>query len=241
MPEDLLNILFWDIDGTLVKTSKSGLYAFDQAAREIWKQGFDFEQVEAAGMTDNYIAAQIIELITGRSATPDEVEELTRRYEKLLPAQLYGRGGVIMPSVREILDALDDQDDFLCLLLTGNSRAGSEIKLKYFELDYYFDFRMSAFCDTYYNRVDIAKCAAAALAKVRKDMSTSKIFVVGDTPNDIKCGKAINAYTIGVATGRFSVGELESGSPWWAVETLPQPEVFMEKLRSVTAGNENAG
>lgn len=225
-----MNILFWDIDGTLVKTSKSGIYAFEQATREIWKQSVDFDKVEAAGMTDNYIAAQIIELTTGRQASSEEVNTLTRRYEELLPTQLYARGGKIMPSVREILDYVEEQDDYLSLLLTGNSKTGAEIKLKYFELDYYFDFRLSAFCDTYLNRIDIAKCGAAAVKKLQHTVGTHNIFVIGDTPNDIDCGKAINAYTIAVATGRYTLSELQECSPWWAVETLPQPADFIRKL-----------
>lgn len=225
-----MNILFWDIDGTLIKTSKSGIYAFAQATSEIWKQEVDFDKVEAAGMTDNYIAAQIIEIITGRPATAQEVAELTRRYEELLPAQLYARGGRIMPHVREILDYLEDQDEFLCLLLTGNSRTGSEIKLKYFELDHYFNFEMSAFCDMYYKRVDIAKCAAAAVAKLRENVDMSKVYVIGDTPNDIDCGKSIGAYTIAVATGRYTVDQLAACSPWWTVEALPAPDEFVKKL-----------
>lgn len=226
-----MNIIFWDIDGTLMRTAKAGIYAFDQATRELWKQDADLEKIEAAGMTDNYIAAQIVEQITGRQAAPEEVAALTRRYEQLLPGHLYGRGGRLMPFVWEILDYLDEQDDFLSLLLTGNSKTGSQIKLTYFELDHYFNFELSAFCDTNYKRVDIAKCAAAAVAKLRQSVAGSKIFVIGDTPHDIDCGKAIGAYTIGVATGRYDLAQLTACSPWWALETLPEPAVFVEKLR----------
>lgn len=230
-----MNILFWDIDGTLVKTSKSGIYAFEQATHDIWKQSVDFDKIEAAGMTDNYIAAQVIELVTGRQASAEEVAALTKRYEELLPTQLYARGGRIMPSVREILDYVDEQDDYLSLLLTGNSKTGSEIKLKYFELDYYFNWELSAFCDTYYSRIDIAKCAAAAVEKLQHAVGTHTIFVIGDTPNDIACGKSIGAYTIAVATGHYTVEQLKDCSPWWAVEKLPNPSEFAEKLRSVNS------
>lgn len=228
-----MNILFWDIDGTLVKTSKSGIYAFEQATCELWKQSVDFDKIEAAGMTDNYIAAQIIELITGRQASREEVAALTHRYEQLLAAQLYARGGKIMPSVRDILEYVEEQDDYLSLLLTGNSKTGADIKLKYFELDYYFNFEFSAFCDTYYSRIDIAKCGAAAVDKLQHAVGTHNVFVIGDTPNDINCGKAIGAYTIAVATGHYTLDELQACSPWWAVERLPQPAEFIEKLNTL--------
>jgi phosphoglycolate phosphatase-like HAD superfamily hydrolase len=225
-----LNIFFWDIDGTLIRTNKAGLYAFEQATAELWQSEFDFHQIETAGMTDNYIAAQIIKKITGREADEQEIITLTERYEQLLPGHLTARGGRIMPSVHEILARLEDRADCLSLLLTGNSRSGSEVKLEYFELARYFDFSRSAFCDRHFNRLQIANCAASAIQNLRKTETAVRIFVIGDTPHDIRCGQSIQAYTIGVATGGFTVAELEACSPWWAVTALPPAGEFMQKL-----------
>ena len=224
-----MNIFFWDIDGTLVRTSKSGIYAFAQATRELWKHNVNFDSIEAAGMTDNYIAAQIIAQAAGRSATEEEISALVRRYEQLLPAELCSRGGRIMPSVKEILEELDGRRDCMQLLLTGNSRTGAEVKLKYFELDHYFDFDHSAFCDVHQERISIARCGEAAVKALRGEENDT-VFIIGDTPHDIACGKAIGARTVAVATGRYTLQELKQHEPWWAAETLPNPSSFLEKL-----------
>ncbi|HXJ75124.1 MAG TPA: HAD hydrolase-like protein [Candidatus Dormibacteraeota bacterium] len=43
---------------------------------------------------------------------------------------------------------------------------------------------------------------------------------MGDTPKDIECAAAIGARCLAVATGRYSVPELEKYSPSWTVESL---------------------
>ena len=35
-----------------------------------------------------------------------------------------------------------------------------------------------------------------------------RVFVIGDTPADLECGRGVGARAIGVATGRYSVQEL---------------------------------
>jgi phosphoglycolate phosphatase len=225
-----LNILFWDIDGTLMRTSKAGLYAFEQATKELWDATVDFDQIKSAGMTDHYIGAQIIEKLTGRHPLAEEIMALTGRYEQLLPIYLTKKDGRVMPSVFEILDVLARRSDYKLLLLTGNSRRGAEIKLAYFDLIQYFDVANSAFCDGHAKRGEIARAARQTLQSVYGSVSSLRIFVIGDTPHDIQCGKEIDAYTIGVATGSYSLEELNGHSPWWAVETLPPAAEFIVKI-----------
>lgn len=226
----MLNILFWDIDGTLIRTDKAGLYAFAQATTELWGKMVDFDNIATAGMTDNYIARQIIEEACGRTAGKAEINSLCRRYEELLPGELAARKGLVLPKVAAILSHLQAREDYKLLLLTGNSRMGAQIKLKHFALAQYFDFTGSAFAEQFEQRGDIARNALTIVRSNWGDPKQHKIYVIGDTPHDIKCGKGIGAYTISVATGRYSIEELQSFYPWWSVETLPEPIIFETKL-----------
>lgn len=226
-----MNILFWDIDGTLIRTSKAGLFALEQAVQELWAKKVDFDRIYAAGMTDNYIAGQIIAQLLQREATAAEIHALCRRYEELLAVFLQQRDGWLLPSVREILQALADRPDYASLLLTGNSPAGAKIKMQHFGLAQYFDFSCSAFCDAeVVERVDIARQARKNVEETYGSASEHRLFVIGDTPNDIACGKAIGAYTIGVATGGYELPALVACEPWWALPELPTAAVFLEKL-----------
>ena len=226
-----MDIFFWDIDGTLIRTDKAGLYAFEQAVRELWNSPVDYRQIHSAGMTDYSIARQIIERIAGRPASYQEVKELTGRYEELLQEHLVQREGKVMPAVREILTVLQE-NGALSVLLTGNSRKGAEMKMRKFGLEGFFDFTHSAFCEDSPDRDDVAR---RALANARRLAAAhqARIFVIGDTPNDIRCGKMIGAYTIGVATGTFSEPELAAHDPWWSLPHLPPAPEFMKKLAGI--------
>ena len=223
-----MDIFFWDIDGTLIRTDKAGLYAFEQAVRELWDSPVDFRQIHSAGMTDYSIARQIIEAIVARPASHQEVKNLTGRYEELLLEHLAQREGRVMPAVSEILSALQAKGA-LSLLLTGNSRKGAEMKMRKFSLGGFFDFEHSAFCEDSPNRDDVANRALQKILS-RFEAGSSRLFVIGDTPNDIRCGKMIGAYTISVATGTFSESELASHEPWWSLPHLPPAPLFVEKV-----------
>lgn len=225
-----MNILFWDIDGTLLRTAKAGLYAFQQAAQDLYGTSADFSTITTAGMTDCHISAQIIQQVTGQTPAAEKIKALVRRYEELVAVHLRARQGEVIAGVEPILAYLHEQDDYLSLLLTGNTSIGAEAKLTRYEIAKYFDFQASAFGDTCYNRLEIAKNALANAGQ-RYQLENSKIFVIGDTPHDIRCGQSIQAYTIAVATGTFSVEELLANDPWWAVSHLPEPTEFTAKIK----------
>jgi len=229
-----VKIIFWDIDGTLVRTGKAGLYAFEEAVAELWSVRVDFSKIGTAGATDYSIASEIIRTATGRAAQEAEVVGLTRRYEELLEQHLEKREGWVLPSILDILESLQDSG-FKSLLLTGNSRRGAELKMKKFDLEHFFDFDLSAFCENSLIRDEVA---LRALQKARSLAGTDspEVFVIGDTPNDIRCGKSIGAYTIGVSTGTFSLEELLFHCPWWAVEQLPAAAEFLSKINFDQAG-----
>lgn len=225
-------ILYWDIDGTLIRTAKAGLYAFEQAVAELYCREIDFAKLITSGMTDNHIAAQIIQNILERQPSGQDISALTQRYEAVLPVHLAARKGLILPAVQDILEALHPNENYVSLLLTGNSRGGAKIKLDYFDLAQYFNFAASAFCEHRLERNDIARYALETVKNLYPDVTPDNIYIIGDTPNDIACGKAIGARTIAVATGNYSVEILSGQAPWWAVKQLPAPAEFIAKLSS---------
>ena len=53
------------------------------------------------------------------------------------------------------------------------------------------------------------------------------MFVIGDTPHDIACATAIGARTIAVATGGYTLEELQPHRPWRVFSELPPPGDFL--------------
>ena len=221
-------VLLWDIDGTLLSTGRAGILALEDAAQEVLGTSVDFSALKTAGLTDFQVAALAIET-AGADPDPETVERFIRVYERELPDRLHARRGTVLPEVEAILAHLESRADVVSLLLTGNTEAGAAAKLHHYGLNGYF----TGGCFS----VDGAE--RAAVARRARDLAAERIgaapapertWVIGDTPHDVECGQAIEARTLAVATGTYSVTELEAHGPSAVVEELPGPYAFLELL-----------
>ena len=219
-------VLFWDIDGTLLTTGRAGVFAWEDAVRELTGRDFELSRVRIAGMTDFQIAVKTFEAL-GIAADADLLHRLVDRYGELLPSSLPRRKGRVLPNVREILDHLQSRPDVRSYLLTGNTRAGATAKLTHYDLLQYFPH--GAFAEDAGERATIAS-RALKLARQSAAVATEAAFVIGDTPHDIHCANAIDARTIAVATGGYTVEELRPHNPWQVFEELPPPEDFIRLI-----------
>jgi hypothetical protein len=57
-----------------------------------------------------------------------------------------------------------------------------------------------------------------------------KIFVIGDTPRDIECGRAIGANTVAIATGHYSMEELSTHTPDFLFADFSETDRVLECL-----------
>ena len=227
-----MKLVYWDIDGTLINTGRAGLYAIEEVFHTLpGKEHLPVPKIAAGGRTDNYICQQLLYKATGIMPTDDEVSTFCRGYEKKLLKWLKVKQdeGVIFHHVRSILAAFAEKEGYKQLLLTGNSVYGAQMKLDFFDLSQYFDFAHSGFACQYYYRDDLAK-NAYRIAKDAWGDAIEDMFVIGDTPYDIQCGKAIGAKTISVATGHYDYDHLASCKPWKLIKELPEPEAFQALL-----------
>jgi len=230
--------LFWDIDGTLITTGGAGMFAWNDAVRDVTGHDFDLRSaVRSAGFTDYQIGVRTFELL-GIPATATDVDRLVRRYEELLPGSLHRKEGRVLPNVRAILERLaTDRPDVRSYLLTGNTAAGAHAKLTFYGLS---DLIMrGAFCVDATARAGIA-ARAVAMARDEDPTGAGAAIVIGDTPHDIECANAVGAKTIAVATGGYALAELMAHQPWHGCEELPGPEDFLRLIDTVPVAAESA-
>jgi phosphoglycolate phosphatase len=225
-------VLFWDIDGTLLTTGKAGVPAWEEAVKEVVGHDFQLSKFRIAGLTDYQIAVRTFELL-GVDVNGDQIRRMVKRYEELLPEALPLKQGRVLPNVREILDRLVQRSDVRSYLLTGNTRGGARAKLTHYDLFRYFP--DGAFAEDASDRSIIA-ARALELARRAGPVSDQGVFVVGDTPHDIQCANAIGARTVAVATGGYSLDELESHHPWRAFAELPSADEFIRLIDEARAG-----
>lgn len=222
-------ILFWDIDGTLLTTARAGIFAWEDAVQNILNLSLDLQLLHTAGLTDLEIARLIIEKNNFHHLEKDTDQKLLRYYEYSLPKRLPERIGEVLPNIIPILEALKTRSDVTSFLLTGNTKAGAKAKLTHYGLSSYFE--KGAFSDDGENRPEIARSALQRAKEFfTEKINLEHIFVIGDTPYDIICGKEIGAKTIAVASGVYSQEDLEQHHPWWICKNLPDPLSFLRKL-----------
>lgn len=226
-----MKLLYWDIDGTLLNTGRAGLYAIEEVFHAMQGQDAPIPDISAGGRTDNYICQQLLYKATGVMPTDEEVWAFCRDYEsKLLKwLKLKQEESVVFEPVRDILAFFADKKEFKQLLLTGNSVYGARMKLDFSGLSPYFDFDHSGFACQFYYRDDLARHAYDLACRAWGD-EIEDIYVIGDTPYDIQCGKAISAKTISVSTGHYTYETLASYKPWKLVRRLPEPAEFLQLL-----------
>jgi phosphoglycolate phosphatase-like HAD superfamily hydrolase len=106
-------------------------------------------------------------------------------------------------------------------LLTGNIRLGAEIKLRRYAL--WDEFAMGAFGDDDEDRNQIAVIASVRGSQwLGRKLRGEEMLVVGDTPRDIECARAIGARMLAVATGGASWNQLHSHQPDRLVSSLEE-------------------
>jgi phosphoglycolate phosphatase-like HAD superfamily hydrolase len=104
-------------------------------------------------------------------------------------------------------------------LLTGNSEKAAKIKLVHFALEHRFAF--GGFGDHRTCRNDVARDAwQAASDHLQTRFDENQIWVIGDTPLDVECGRAINARTVAVLTGGFDRQTMAESQPDFLLDDL---------------------
>jgi phosphoglycolate phosphatase-like HAD superfamily hydrolase len=221
--------LFWDIDGTLITTGGAGPRAWERAAAELLGRDDGLAGIDTSGVSDAQIAVQLCRVAGVRQANMPSV--LLEAIERLLPEELAAGDGRVLPNVRENLEALSEREDVVNMLLTGNVAANAWSKLEFFGLSRFFG-AGGAFSVEGTDRAGIARRARSLAAEhAGGELAGEQMVVIGDTPHDIACGKAIGARTVGVASGRvYRLADLERAKPWRAFAALPDPARLLAAL-----------
>jgi phosphoglycolate phosphatase-like HAD superfamily hydrolase len=203
-------VLLFDIDGTLIDAGGAGQAAMEQAVLDLFGDLGPVEGIPAAGRTDRAIGRDLFDYYS-IPATDENWSRYLDTYFARLPGSLRTRQGAILPGVESLIEHLSGHDEVFLGLLTGNFARGAQLKLEHFGLHHHF--RTGGYGDGHLHRDDVARDALVAVREHLPDTTPDKIWVIGDTPSDIQCGRAIGANVLAVATGIFDSDELARHQP----------------------------
>lgn len=202
-------LLLFDIDGTLT-IGGPGKTAFGHALKRTYGTAGPIVNHDFSGKTDPLI---LRELLTAAGHTSREIQAGLPGFWDLYLAELQARitadPVTVLPGVRALLDALADRNDVYLGLVTGNVRGGARVKLGSAGL--WEHFPIGAFGCDHEVRDELPPVALQrARAQWGRPFRGEDTVVIGDTPRDVACGKAVGAATVAVTTGRFPAAALQS-------------------------------
>jgi phosphoglycolate phosphatase-like HAD superfamily hydrolase len=227
---ELLKVLLFDIDGTLLHASPCGRLAFQDALCEVTGVDDCLEDISFHGQTDPIIWRRIC----AKHGLVDS-EDLEKRFYAIYEQKLEIRlregngGGRLCPGIPELLEKLSSRPDIFLSILTGNIEYGANAKLKAFGLDRFF--HRGAYGSDHGDRNMLGPIAMArASAKTGIRIRPDQCWVIGDTPWDIACGKALGGRTLGVCTGSFKRDQLIEAGADRVLEDLSDMHAFTEVM-----------
>jgi phosphoglycolate phosphatase-like HAD superfamily hydrolase len=225
-----LHVCLFDIDGTLIASGGAGKAALEAALAAEYGIPCISDRLTLSGRTDTAILADIFALHE-LEHSGEAARRLLDTYLSHLPTHLAKCQGLVLPGILELLLQLHERDDVLLGLLTGNIRAGAQIKLSHHGLWDFFAF--GGFGDLHLDRDDVAREALEeATRRLTGGVIPGRVWVVGDTPLDIRCARAIGAKAIAVATGWHGVAELNEHKPDLLLEDLGDASPLLRLIGS---------
>ena len=229
-----MRILLWDIDGTLIRSVRTGGYKVYTipVLEEIFGTAGRLADMQVSGMTDLQI---VFEALRDAGITQEQilsraevlVSRLTEEARKVT-----GNGAKffeLLPGARETLEALAAHPRYESALVTGNIKPMAELKMELVGLDRFFTLP-GAFGDESHNRRDLPASAAERIRKhLQMELAPEQFIVIGDTPNDIDCARHFGARAVAVGTGRFySTEEIHKHKPDKFLPDLSNPDLVLK-------------
>jgi phosphoglycolate phosphatase len=121
-------------------------------------------------------------------------------------------------------------------IVTGATAAIARGKLEAFDILRFFNFRCSSFGDETADRAHLIRAARDEYCRIMDEpMPFERVLLVADTTNDMSAASSVGAYAIGVATGKYSDGDLLSAG----ADTVLRDLTKLEPLDALILGNQS--
>ncbi len=222
-------LILFDIDGTLAEGGPAK-GAFHAAMMATFGTAGAIESYSFSGKTDPQIAR---ELLVASGLDDTEIDDgfpgLWEGYAEELERRIVANPMRLLPGVKKLIEALEAEAEVALGLVTGNIARGAQLKLGSVGLD--GRFHVGGYGSDHEDREylpGIALSRAAETWGVR--FETDCVFVVGDTPRDVQCGKHHGTRTVAVATGHFDEEQLEAAGADVVFEDFSEVPAVLEIL-----------
>ncbi len=205
----LMPILLFDIDGTLYDGHGVGRRAIEATLTARLGRPVDTSSVSFSGKTDPQIFRAILSdtALVGEIDAEAVLADALSDYRTDMLTRLPGSRATAIAGAHDAVRRFADAGVPVGLL-TGNLEPLAYLKVEAVGLERgLFPFGAYGSDDEHRNALP-AIAAARAAARLGRDVPHHELIVIGDTPLDVACARAVGARAVAVTTGRYSAGDL---------------------------------
>jgi phosphoglycolate phosphatase len=218
-----IELILFDIDGTLVMTQGAGRAATSLAMRDVFGTDAGLDTHHFGGKTD---WRTLHELLAERAYSPDELRGFIPAYQTAIGGHLERIIGnyAVTPCVgtHDLITELRQRNAPTLGILTGNVSTTAPVKLRAGGFDPAW-FPVGAFGNEALERDDLPALALERAEKLTgRKIAPEQVVIIGDTPWDISCARALGAVAVGVLTGFTSREVLAATNPDYLLDDLSQ-------------------
>lgn len=220
-----MKLVLFDIDCTLLWTNGAGREAMRRSLLEIFGTAGAIDQLRFGGKTDWQVITELVHVDALEDGfTHDEIAARIPQFHQVMARNLadiiadYEIN--ICHGAPEAVNRLRERDDVRLGLVTGNMQESAFVKLRIAGFDPAW-FPIGAYGHESMHRNDLTPLALQrAIDHFGHPFTARDTYVIGDTPNDVACARAIGAWAIAVNTGFEGREALEASQPDHLLEDL---------------------
>lgn len=221
-------LVLFDIDKTLIKGFKWDINAISKAVKKTYNVDENPYAKEYSGLTDK---ERIIKVLEKNGINKKEINSKLKccldSFLEFFNEAANKNNVYVLNGVKKLLEGLK-KNNVLIGVVTGNIEATAKIKLKKAGLNSYF--KLGGFGSDELKRADIAKIAIKRAKEKFNFKLNNNVFLIGDTPNDVKAGKDAGIKVIGIATGIWTEKQLKEAGADFVFKNLKDTEKVLKVI-----------
>ena len=220
----MVKLLLFDIDGTLMEESPTHTASFNYVCQLVYGVQTDIDSFPRHGMTDTGILYGLLK------KENVEVDQIRNGMKKAFSAMVDYVSANLKPGDYKLLDNVIpileklSKSEYSLGILTGNLRAIASIRLEKSGISSYFS--TGGYGDDSRIRSELVD---HAIQRFGQSIAREDIYLIGDTPLDIRAARDASVNAIAVATGVYKSTDLKDAD--LVLESFNEEKKLFEFLK----------